>query len=123
MQSSSASVSVPASTSAVRAEAFSLPAALDAYELTCSRLVTGWLDMGQFADAGHAIAAIRQYGVSNPSLTVLALQLAIAHAELESVLWEKSALGGSEAKLLAVRERHAIAVQALRMAAALPRVG
>ena len=112
------------SDSAVRSDAFNIVAALDVYDLTCSRLVANWLDMTLYADAGAAIAAIRQHGVSNPSLTVLALQLAIAHAELESVLWERSALGGSEARLRTVRDRHAMALQALRSAAtALLRAG
>lgn len=107
----------PPSDSVTRVEAFNLAAALDAYELTCSRLVSNWLDMSEYADAGAAIAAIRKYGNSQPTLTILALQLAIAHAELESVLWERGSVGGTEAKLLAVRERHALAVQALRAAA------
>ena len=106
-----------ASDSVTRSETFIFAAALDAYEVTCSRLVTNWLDMNMYVEAGTSIATIRERGVSNPALTVLALQLAIAHAELEAALWQKGCVGMPDAKLTEVRERHASAVQLLRTAA------
>ena len=107
----------PSNDSATRCDAFNLAAALDAYEVVCSQLVRRWQDMDLYAAAGTAIAAIREHGVSVPSLTVLTLQLAIAHCELESTLWQK--LGGEVApeRLQAILDRHARAVQELRWAA------
>jgi hypothetical protein len=103
--------------SLTRCEAFNLAAALDAYELTCSRLVSQWMHMELYAQAGAAIAAIREHGVSVPSLTVLTLQLAIAHCELESTLWQKKSVGVSAEQLDEALARHADAAQCLRIAA------
>ena len=108
----------PSPHSDLRSGVFDLAIALDAYEMTCSGLVDEWLDMALYAEAGRSIAAIRQLGVPVPSLSVLTLQLAIAHAELESMLWQRSSVGIAEARVREVRERHAAAVQALRTAAA-----
>ena len=102
--------------SATRCDAFNLVAALDAYEVICSQLVTGWKDMDLYAHAGTAIAAIREHGVSVPSLTVLTLQLAIAHCEFESILWKKLNVEVTAENLKEVLDRHAHAVQELRFA-------
>lgn len=103
--------------SLARSEAFALGTALDAYERTCSELVTRWVHMDLYAQAAAAMAAIREHGVSVPPLIVLTLQLAIAHSELESTLWKKSSVAVPPEELDEVLARHAFATHALRVAA------
>lgn len=101
-----------------RCDASDLAAALDAYEVTCFQLVNRWKHTGLYAQAGAAIAAIRELGVPAPTLTVLTLQLVIAHGELESVLWRQFTVDEvSPETLQQVVSRHAVALQDLRLAA------
>ena len=93
---------------------FDLAAALDAYEASCRRLLAHPLEAKLYAEFRASIAGIREHGVSTPALTVLALQLAIAHAELESALWQSRA-GHPAVDFDAVRARHATALHALRI--------
>lgn len=91
--------------------------ALDAYQVAAVRLVESWLDMEAYADFARQIEPIREHGVAVPGLTVLALQLVIAHAELVSAMWQHSSVGVSPGRMKEVRLRHAIAVQSLRVEA------
>lgn len=106
------------SESEVRCGAFNLMAALDAYELASARLVEAWPDPHLYADVTQQIEEIREHGVSNPVLTVLSLQLVIAHSELVSALWQNASEPVAALALQEVRQRHAIALEALRVAAA-----
>lgn len=106
--------------SPTRSEAFDLNAALDAYEAACYQLVIQWKHVGLYAQAGAAIESIREYGVSVTPLTVLTLQLVIAHWELESALWRRWTIEQvSDQAFQEILGRHAIAVQDLRLAAQL----
>ena len=94
--------------------AFELIAALDTYHAAAVRLVESWLDMDAYAQFAREIEPIREHGAAVPGLTVLALQLVIAHAELVSALWQHSSVGVSPQRMKEVRLRHALAVQSLR---------
>lgn len=104
--------------SILRHGAFHLMSALDAYELGSLRLVETWLDMDVYADVSGQIDAIREHGVTSPALTVLSLQLVIAHSELVSTMWQNSSVGVAPAKVREVTERHTLAIDAVRVAAA-----
>ncbi|HET8748582.1 MAG TPA: hypothetical protein VFM98_23510 [Ramlibacter sp.] len=99
-----------------RSTSFDLVAAIDAYEDASTRLVARWLDMDLYSDVSRQIDAIRERGVSDPSLTVFSLQLVIAHSELICTMWQNSSVGVSAAKLQEVQARHTLAVRALREA-------
>jgi hypothetical protein len=102
----------------LRHRASGLLAALDTYELTSARLVDRWLDMDIYRDCSTQIDAIREQGVTSPALTVLSLQLVIAHSELVGTMWQNASKGVCEARLQEVKDRHALAINALRSAAA-----
>lgn len=108
----------PLPDTALRCSAFNLMTALDAYDVASARMVDRWLDIELYADFSSQIDAIRQHGVSVPSLTVHSLQLVIAHSELVCTLWQSSSVSVSAAKLQEVMERHTLAVNVLRCAAA-----
>lgn len=112
--------SPPVLPSVLRPDAFKLLSALDAYDLTCARMLESWFDMHAYADFARQIDAIREHGVSAPELTVLSLQLVIAHSELVSTLWQDSCVRVNASRMQEVRERHSIAINALRAAAARP---
>jgi hypothetical protein len=103
--------------SSTRCEAFTLAAALGAFEVTCAKVIETWFDMNLYADAGISIAAIRQHGISNPALAVLALHLAVAHAELQLRLWQQRVAGTPHPNLAEVRDRHANCLLLLQNAA------
>lgn len=103
------------SDSVLRCDAFSLAADLDAYEVTCSRLLAQCHEMTLNSEVSASIARIRRYGVAVPPLTVLALQLVIAHCELEWTLWQKWSGRVSDKAFQEVKDRHAAAVRALRL--------
>jgi hypothetical protein len=117
MQDRSFLASFP-STSTHRDGTFDLPSALDRYGTTCTRLVDTWFDMDLYADFRKQLEAIRQHAMTVPALTVYSLQLAIAHFELVSTLWQDASVGISAARLEEVKMRHAIAAEAMRAAAA-----
>lgn len=102
----------------LRDRASDLLAALAAYELTSTRLVDRWLDMDIYQECSTQIDAIREQGVANPALTVLSLQLVIAHSELVGTMWQNASMGVCGARLQEVKDRHALAINALRSAAA-----
>ena len=95
-----------------------LVSALDGYEATSTLLVEHWLDMDLYAQFSSQIEAIRGHVPGIPALTVLSLQLAIAHAELASTLWQNACTGVSAAKMQEARERHRLAIHAFRAVAA-----
>ena len=101
-----------------RDERLDLASALERYEATCARLVDTWFDMDLYADFRKQLEAIRQYAMTVPALTVYSLQLAIAHFELVSTLWQDASVGVSAARLEEVKMRHAMAVEAMRAGAA-----
>lgn len=101
-----------------RCDAFNLMCALDAYDVASARLVESWLDMAAYTEFNRQIEPIREHGVTIPALTVLSLQLVIAHSELVSTMWQQSSVGVSAARLRDVMARHTVAVNALRVAAA-----
>ena len=101
-----------------RDERLDLASALERYEATCARLVDTWFDMDLYADFRKQLEAIRQHAMTVPALTVCSLQLAIAHFELVSTLWQDASVGVSAARLEEVKMRHAIAVEAMRAGAA-----
>lgn len=103
--------------SLARRDAFELLSALDAYELAAERVVRDWFDVHAYADVTRRIEAIRTHGASVPALTVVSLQLVIAHTELLSMLWQNACTGGGVARLAEVQERHAACVASLRAAA------
>jgi hypothetical protein len=107
-----------ASPFARRDERFDLASALERYEATCTRLVDTWFDMDLYAEFRKQLEAIRQYAMTVPALTVYSLQLAIAHFELVSTLWQDASVGISAARLEEVKMRHTIAAEAMRAAAA-----
>lgn len=92
--------------------------ALDAYDVASTRLVETWLDMDLYTEFSQQIDDIREQGVAIPTLTVLSLQLVIAHSELVSTMWQNASMGVNAARLQEVKERHTLAVNALRAAAA-----
>jgi hypothetical protein len=98
----------------LRSSPFDLVTAIDAYEISSTLLVARWLDMELYADVSRQIDAIRERGVSEPSLTVFALQLVIAHSELVSTLWQNASVGVCPTMLKEVQARHAHAIRALR---------
>lgn len=102
----------------VRSGGFDLVSALDSYEAAGTRLVESWFDIHAYAAFGRQIEGIREHAVPVPALTVLALQLFIAHCELVSTMWQNAAVGVSAAAISEAGRRHAVAVAALRMAAA-----
>lgn len=106
-----------------RRDPFDLVSALDSYEAATTRLVESWLDMEVYADFSRQIDAIRDHGVPDSSLTVLSLQLVIAHSELVSTLWQHASVGVPAQKMQEVQERHALAIDALRVAVASQRMG
>ncbi len=91
-------------------------AALDAYEHTSHSLVANWPDSERYAEAVQRLEPVRQLGLTLPSLTIPSLLLAIAHAELVSLLWEASSSDVPPARMQIARQRHAQAVQVLRLA-------
>ena len=97
-------------------EDFDLLSALDAYETTSTRLVDTWFDVHVASAFSREIDAIRHRTMQIPGLTVLGLQLVIAHCELASTLWQDASVGVSAARLEEVRLRHHLAVGALRAA-------
>lgn len=99
------------------ADAFNLLSALDAYDDAAARLVETWLDMDLYADFSKQVDAIRAHGVSTPALTVLSLQLVIAHSELVSTMWQNASVGVGEERMREVQQRHALAIAALRTVA------
>lgn len=103
---------------AVRVDTFDLVCALDAYGAAATRLVERWFDTETYADCQRQIDAIRDHGVTQPALTVLSLQLVIAHAELVSTLWQSASVDVSAAHLQEVRARHAVAIELLRAGSA-----
>ena len=103
---------------AVRVDTFHLVSALDAYAVAATRLVERWFDADAYADVQRRIDTIRDHGVTQPALTVLSLQLVIAHAELVSTLWQNASADVSAAHLQEVRARHAVAVELLRAGSA-----
>lgn len=113
---SSPPVFIPAQAVQTR-DAFDLPAALAAYEGMGARLVESWLDIELYARFSAQIADIRAHAVPLPALTVLALQLAIAHSELVSTMWQNASVGVDAGRIREVVERHAVALDALRTAA------
>ena len=117
MQDRAVSASFP-STFTRRDERFDLASALERYDTTCTRLVDTWFDMDLYADFRKQLEAIRQYAMTVPALTVYSLQLAMAHFELVSTLWQDASVGVSAARLEEVKMRHAIAVEAMRAGAA-----
>ena len=105
-------------TSEPRCDAFNLISALDAYDLASTKLVENWLDMELYAEFSKQIDVIREHGVSVPVLTVLSLQLVIAHSELLCTMWQNSSVGVNPVKLQDVKARHTASVHALAAAAA-----
>ena len=101
-----------------RDERLDLASALERYEATCARLVDTWFDMDLYADFRKQLEAIRHHAMTVPALTVYSLQLAIAHFELVSTLWQDASVGVSAARLEEVKMRHAMAVEAMRAGAA-----
>lgn len=106
-----------------RSDAFDLVSALDTYALCATRLVETWFDMDVYARLGRQIDAIRAHGMAHGGMTVLSLQLVIAHTELLSTMWQHASVGVSAARIEEVQMRHAFAVEALRIAAAGPARG
>ena len=104
--------------SALRCSAFDLITALDAYDAASTQLVARWLDMELYEDFSKQLDAIRERGVSAPALTVLSLQLVIAHSELVCLMWQHSSVGVSATKMQEVQARHSHSIDALRAAAA-----
>jgi hypothetical protein len=104
--------------SGIRRDAFNLMSALDAYDLASSQLVERWLDMDLYTEFSKQIDAIRDHGVAVPTLTVLSLELVIAHSELVSTLWQNASVGVPAPKLYEVQARHTAAINMLRAAAA-----
>jgi hypothetical protein len=102
----------------LRSGVANLLSALDTYDVASTRLVESWLDMDVYMVFSKQIDAIRDHGVTLPALTVLSLQLVIAHSELVSTLWQNASTGLCATKLQDVKERHTFAVNALRAAAA-----
>ena len=100
-----------------RDERFDLASALDRYATASTRLVDTWFDMGLYADFRKQLEAIRLHAMTVPALAVYSLQLAIAHFELISTLWQDASVGVSAARLEEVKMRHTIAVEAMRTVA------
>lgn len=98
-------------------DAFDLLSALDAYDVAAQRLVASWLDMEVYSDFSRKVDAIRDHGAAVPALTVLSLQLVIAHSELVSTLWQNASVGVSTEGMRDVQDRHTAAVEALRASA------
>jgi hypothetical protein len=63
------------------------------------------------------VDAIREHGASVPVLTVLSLQLVIAHSELVCTMWQNSSVGVSPVKMQEVKARHTDSIHALAAAA------
>lgn len=108
------SLSLP-SQSATR-DGFDLLSALATYEATSMRLVDTWCDVHVLSDFGRQVDEIRERVLGMPGLTVLGLQLVIAHCELSSALWQNASVGVSAKTLEEIRYRHQLAVGALRAA-------
>ena len=68
------------------------------------------------SDFGRQVDAIRERVMAIPGLTVLGLQLVIAHCELSSAMWQNASVGVSVTTLEEIRLRHQLAVGALRAA-------
>ena len=98
-------------------DAFNLLSALDAYDLAGQTLVASWLDMEVYADFSAKVDAIREHGATVPALTVLSLQLVIAHSELVSTLWQNASVGVGPERMGEVQARHSEAIESLRAAA------
>ena len=68
---------------------FHLAAAVDAYETRLSKLMENWFDATSCAEADAAVGEVRAQGVGLPELSVLALELCVAHAEVLALLWNR----------------------------------
>lgn len=103
-------------TSPPRRDAFDLASALDGYEATTRRLVETWFDMHVAQAFSRDMERIRERALATPELSLLALQLGIAHCELANALWHRSDVS-AEAMEQAL-QRHALALATLRAAIA-----
>ena len=99
-------------------EGTDLVSAISAYERASTRVVRTWFDIDDYAECSKLIDVVRDEGVLQPVLAVLALQLYIAHSELISTLWQNAAVGVAAVKMDEVQARHTAAIVALRAAAA-----
>lgn len=97
-------------------DAFQTAVALEAYEAASARLCERCGDPPLYEEVGRLIDSIRQTALPVPGLTVPALKLVIADAELIATVWRHASVGVAPETLQDVRERHAAAVDALRKA-------
>jgi hypothetical protein len=103
---------------ALDAIAMQLVAALDAYELDTATMIAAWPDLDHYAEVSEKVETIRMYCAALPEVSVPWVELLIAHAELIHHLWRVQyalvKVEGAGDHLATVRERHAVAIVALR---------
>lgn len=101
--------------SALDAIAFQLAVALDRYALDGDALVRRWPDMALYAAFSQQMDALRMYCNTLPELSIPAVSLLIAHAELVHCLWKSQSSPLFDRAILdAARDEHHRAVGTLR---------
>jgi hypothetical protein len=96
------------------AVAFELAAALESYEEEVQRLVGTWLDMELYASVSSRVDRMKMLSASLPQLAVPWVHLLISHAELIHCLWKCGEQSRSSRDVEQCRERHVLAITAMR---------
>lgn len=76
------------SASSLNALAFDLATALDQYEQDVEDLVRAWPDPDRYKRVNESMDKVRTSAAALPRLSVRAVELLIAHAELAQTLWD-----------------------------------
>ena len=84
--------------------AFQLAAALDAYEVTISRLVARPADGELYEEARALMDRMRMYAAGLPPVAVPWVEVMIAHFELTHALWRVQLQGAQDVDIRALHE-------------------